>query len=72
MKQHDTVVHNNPDQYHGASGGGFEFVFYPTGLGTAGDCICASCKRSCIRKFGTMWYEECIAMGGIFEFQKFV
>lgn len=70
MKQHDTFVHNNPHQYHGASGGGFEFVFYPTGIGTAGDCICSSCKSSCISQFGAKWYQKCVDMGGVFEFQK--
>ena len=32
--KHDTLRHNNPKQYHGASGGGYSYEFYPTGIGT--------------------------------------
>lgn len=70
MKNHDAQIHNNPNQYHGASGGGFEFVFYPTGIGTAGDCICCSCKHRAIKEYGEKWYNNCKESGGIFEFQK--
>ena len=70
MRNHDTQIHNNPNQYHGASGGGFEFVFYPTGIGTAGDCICSSCKRRSIKEHGENWYKNCKESGGVFEFQR--
>lgn len=70
MRNHDTKIHNNPNQYHGASGGGFEFVFYPTGIGTAGDCICSSCKHRSIKEHGENWYKNCKESGGVFEFQR--
>lgn len=70
QQEHDTNVHNNPKQYHGASGGGYSFVFYPTGLGTAGDCICSSCKSRAIREAGALWYDKLKELGGIFEFQE--
>lgn len=70
QKEHDTNVHNNPKQYHGASGGGYEYVFYPTGLGTAGDCICSACKSRAIREAGALWYDKLKELGGIFEFQE--
>lgn len=45
QKKHDTEVHDNPKQYHGASGGGYSYRFYPTGLGTIGQCVCSQCDR---------------------------
>jgi uncharacterized coiled-coil protein SlyX len=44
-KNHDTTVHNNPKQFHGASGGGYTYRFYPTGIGTVASCICGACHR---------------------------
>ena len=44
-KKHDTEVHDNPKQYHGASGGGYSYRFYPTGIGTIGQCVCSQCDR---------------------------
>lgn len=44
-KKHDTEEHNNPNQYHGSSGGGYNYEFIPTGLGTIGKCICLVCKK---------------------------
>ena len=67
--KHDTEVHNNPKQYHGASGGGYTFVFYPTGIGTAGDCICSTCKSRAIKEYGVDYYKYLKEMGGVFEFQ---
>lgn len=67
QQKHDTTVHNNPEMYHGASGGGFEWVFYPTGLGTTCDCICSACKRKAISEAGAGWYSKCQEMGGVCE-----
>lgn len=67
QKTHDTEVHNNPAQYHGVSGGGFIWCFYPMGLGTACDCICTSCQSKAIKKAGIAWYRHCQKLGGIFE-----
>ena len=41
-KEHDTNVHNNPKQYHGTIGGGYSYIFYPTGIGT---CITVKCNN---------------------------
>ena len=70
QKEHDSRVHNNPDQYHGVSGGGYSYVFYPTGIGTAADCICDICKRRYLKEYGQNWYPACKESGGIFEFQR--
>jgi len=67
QKTHDTEIHNNSTHYHGASGGGFTWCFYPTGLGTACDCICASCQSEAIKEAGKDWYKYCEKLGGIFE-----
>lgn len=65
QRQHDTNVHNNPKGYHGVSGGGFEWVFYPTGLGTTCDCICSSCKNKAIKEYGANYWEHLKEMGGV-------
>jgi hypothetical protein len=49
-KEHDTKIHNNPNQYHGASGGGYTYEFYPTGIGTFGKCICGACHRKAFKE----------------------
>lgn len=43
--KHDKKVHNNPRGYHGVSGGGYIYKFYPTGIGTLGSCICGICHK---------------------------
>lgn len=70
QKEHDTKVHDNPSQYHGVSGGGYSYVFYPTGIGTFADCICDICKRHYLKKYGESWYNACKESGGIFKFQS--
>ena len=49
-QKHDTEQHNNPNQYHGASGGGYVYEFYPTGIGTFGSCICSFCKNRALHE----------------------
>ena len=49
-KKHDTEVHGNPKQYHGASGGGYSYRFYPTGIGTLGQCVCLQCEKYALIK----------------------
>lgn len=71
QKTHDTEVHDNPTQYHGTSGGGFTWAFYPTGIGTACDCICEACQRKAIKEVGKDWYKHCQKLGGIFEVRGF-
>ena len=56
-------VHANPEGYHGASGGGFSYTFYPTGLGTT----CNQCKAKAIREAGKKWYDRCKELGGVCE-----
>ena len=72
IKNHDDEIHNNPSQYHGCSGGGYEFSFYPTGLGTIGHCFCTTCKARAIREKGKNWYDYCKnELHGVFEFGDF-
>ena len=67
--KHDENVHLNPNHYHGVSGGGYEFSFYPTGLGTIAHCVCTNCKQQAIKEKGTEWYDYCKKqLHGIFEF----
>lgn len=49
QKNHDATEHNNPKGYHGCSGGGYVYEFYPTAIGTAGSCICAACRNNAHR-----------------------
>lgn len=44
-KKHDTEAHGNAQGYHGCSGGGYTYIFYPTGIGTSGVCRCDICHR---------------------------
>ena len=55
--KHDKEVHNNPNHYHGVSGGGYEYSFYPTGLGTIGYCICSICKNRAIQEKGIKYWD---------------
>lgn len=67
QRKHDSEVHSNPEGYHGASGGGFSYTFYPTGLGTTCDCFCNQCKAKAIREAGAKWYDRCKELGGVCE-----
>ena len=44
-KEHDKKEHKNPRGYHGTIGGGFDYVFTPTSIGTVGVCVCKTCER---------------------------
>lgn len=44
-KEHDEKEHKNPRGYHGAIGGGFDYHFTPTSIGTVGVCVCGTCER---------------------------
>ena len=67
QRKHDSEVHSNPEGYHGASGGGFSYTFYPTGLGTTCRCFCNQCKTKAIREAGVEWYDKCKELGGVCE-----
>lgn len=70
-EEHDTNEHGNPNQYHGASGGGYSYEFYPTGIGTFSRCICSSCSNRAFREAeGDMRkYENLLKQyKGVFEF----
>ena len=69
--KHDTEIHNNPKQYHGVSGGGYEYSFHPTGLGTIGYCICSSCKSRAIQEKGIKYWEYLKEHNGFIEFGDF-
>lgn len=44
-KKHDAEEHKNPKGYHGVSGGGYTYKFYPTAIGTFWNCTCDTCAR---------------------------
>ena len=71
QKEHDTNFHSNPTQYHGSAGGGYEYSFYPTGLGTISYCICGDCKRRAIKEAGTDWWSKMKEWGSFVEFGDF-
>ena len=48
--KHDAEVHNNPKQYHGCSGGGYTYKFYPTAIGTFSECVCGACHNKAFRE----------------------
>lgn len=69
--EHDTNEHNNPNQYHGASGGGYNYEFYPTGIGTFFRCVCSSCSNRAFREAegDIKKYENLLKQyKGVFEF----
>lgn len=45
QKNHDAIIHSNPNQYHRGSGEGYVYEFYPTIIGTSGVCVCCSCRN---------------------------
>lgn len=71
QKDHDTNFHSNPTQYHGVSGSGYEFSFYPTGLGTISYCICSDCKRRAIKEAGADWWSKMKEWVSFVEFGDF-
>ena len=44
IENHENTYHNG-NHYHGVSSGGYEYIFYPTGIGTAGEIRCSSCGK---------------------------
>lgn len=75
-KEHDEKEHKNPRGYHGAIGGGFDYVFTPTSIGTIGICVCGACQKRAYteafvngtfdkKKYNKYMYEH----GGHFIFQ---
>lgn len=69
--EHDTNEHGNPNQYHGTSGGGYNYEFYPTGIGTFSRCVCSSCSNRAFREAegNIKKYETLLKQyKGIFEF----
>ena len=42
IENHENTVHGG-NHYHGLSGGGYEYIFYPTGIGTSGKIRCCNC-----------------------------
>ena len=69
--KHDEEIHNNPNHYHGVSGGGYEYSFHPTGVGTIGYCICGSCKSRAIQEKGIKYWEYLKEHNGFIEFGDF-
>ena len=50
IKEHEDKYHGGYPAYHGASGGGYQYIFSPTAIGTAQTCYCASCKMKVIEE----------------------
>lgn len=69
--KHDEEVHCNPKHYHGVSGGGYEYTFHPTGLGTIGYCICGICKSRGLREKGEKYWDYLKENNGYIEFGDF-
>jgi hypothetical protein len=69
--KHDEEVHNNPNHYHGVSGGGYEYSFCPTGLGTIGYCICENCKHRAIKAKGEKYWDYLKELNGYVKFGDF-
>ena len=70
--KHDEEIHHNYNHYHGASGGGFSYVFTPTGLGTIGTCFCDICRGRAIKEQPTGWRDYCKReFDGFIEFGDF-
>lgn len=58
-KNHDKKEHKNLRGYHGAIGGGFDYVFTPTSIGTVGVCVCETCqKRAYIEAFANGTFDK--------------
>ena len=45
---HENEKHGGYPMYHGVSGGGYAYEFYPTGIGIGGSIYCSSCRRKAI------------------------
>lgn len=69
--KHDEEVHNNREHYHGVSGGGYEYSFHPTGLGTISYCICGICKSRGLREKGEKYWDYLKEHNGYIEFGDF-
>ena len=69
--KHDEEVHNNPNHYHGVSGGGYEYSFHPTGLGTIGYCICGICKSRGLHEKGEKYWDYLKEHNSYIEFGDF-
>lgn len=69
--KHDEEVHSNPKHYHGVSGGGYEYTFHPTGLGTIGYCICGICKSRGLHEEGEKYWDYLKEHNGYIEFGDF-
>lgn len=74
-QKHDTEVHKNPKGYHGVSGGGYTYKFYPTAIGTFWNCTCDTCHRKALDvayasgKYDAQVYKEYMeSHGGKIEF----
>ena len=50
IKTHEDKHHGKYPAYHGVSGGGYQYIFSPTAIGTAQSCYCSSCKMKAIEE----------------------
>lgn len=77
QKKHDVVAHNNPKHYHGTSGGGYSYIFYPTAIGTSGVIRCDTCAARARKEAlidgeyqVKVFREKMKELNGEFEFQQ--
>ena len=74
--RHETLYHKNPKGYHGATGGGYTYKFYPTSIGVIGTCYCDICHHKATiaaikdGKYDSKAYQDKLAeLNGSFVFQ---
>ena len=74
--RHETLCHKNPKGYHGATGGGYTYKFYPTSIGVIGTCYCDICHHKATiaaikdGKYDSKAYQDKLAeLNGSFVFQ---
>lgn len=75
IKQHEDKYHGGYPCYHGANGGGYEYRFYPTAIGTSAEIVCTSCNSKVLKMWYTTpnektRYEICKEYDSIFCFQE--
>lgn len=50
QRSHEEKYHGGYPCYHGASGGGYKFIFVPTSVGTFGSVECSICCRKAFKE----------------------
>ena len=77
-EHHENSEHNKSNHYHGVSGGGYIYSFYPTAISTLGICSCSTCDEAA-RQYACLngiydrkkYTEYMRTHNGSFEFERF-